>query len=375
MVLKALYYCLETLCLISGSSSSLFINTVFHIPHSVRIPKDIELQVKQKDVSSAGTEDNNLDTVSLHSEHSHSPIPDSASDIVEKMGDITLFVNIIKHFLLEIFDTFVEYLEHSSVVYREVIKEISNEFQSETTSVSPENRPFADTTTTYGSTEQAVDQNEPEESQTVSVVAEDHSSTPDESEAKPVLDSSGPRGVAFDTRGDVLIEEFQITPSKRQQEMLDLYEDELEEKVKEFSTRPNRLVSALYFMFLSHSEYMVYFLMILNIILNGSFFSLAYAVFLFFWGLLSIPWPTRRFWLVMILYTMVVLVLKYCFQFYDLDARFWSVHFDEFGGLYPPRLIGILHQDNFFSLVVWDVLLLIALLLHRGLLRVSTYTP
>ena len=75
----------------------------------------------------------------------------------------------------------------------------------------------------------------------------------------------------------------------------------------------------------------------------------------------------------MILYTMFVLIVKYAFQFYDVDEIFWvkRLEYDSASGLFPPRILGILHQDNFFANAVWDILLLIAILFHRSLLRVS----
>lgn len=93
---------------------------------------------------------------------------------------------------------------------------------------------------------------------------------------------------------------------------------------------------------------------------------MVYAFLLYTWGLLSIPWPTRKFWLTLIFYTMSVLLIKYAFQFHEIP--YWKEHFDSNSGLYPPLVLGILHRKNFFTNAVWDILLLIALLLHRGLL-------
>ena len=328
----------------------------------------------------------------MSSEDPHIKIPDSASDISEEeKGAFAQAWDLVKRVLIEFVDTFIQWLESRSAVYRDVVTELANESESQASSASPdmESRPFVEPTDSYGSTGQGTKiqtgEQDPEESHTVDVTAEVHSETTgdavdDDSNqshtSQEAAEGASPENkeaktVVFDVRGDTWVDELHIAPSEKEREQIESFEGELEEKVKKYSTRPRRLLLALYYMFLSHSEYIVFFLMILNIVLNGSIISLFYAALIFCWGLLSIPWPTKRFWLVLILYTMLVLVTKYGFQFYDLDALFWSKHFDENSGLYPPRLIGILHRDNFFTNAVWDVLLLIALLLHRGLLRVS----
>ena len=382
---------------------SITLHTIISSSHlgvcTVRVPGDIELRtfrVKRKDASTVSDESSEFaDTVSLSSEDPRSKIPDSASDISEEeKGAFAQVWDLVKRVLIELVDTFIEWLESSSAVYRDVVIEIANEPESQATSASPDNmesRPFIQPTDSYGSTGQVTKtqtgEQDREGTHKLDVTAEVHSAVPDDAgdddddsnqshTRQETAEGTSPEAkeaktVVFDVRGDTWVDELHIAPSEKEREQIESFEGELEEKVKEYSTRPRRLLLALYYMFLSHSEYIVFFLMILNIVLNGSILSLFYAVLMFCWGLLSIPWPTKRFWLVLILYTMLVLVVKYGFQFYDLDALFWSKHFDENSGLYPPRLIGILHRDNFFTNAVWDVLLLIALLLHRGLLRVS----
>ena len=132
------------------------------------------------------------------------------------------------------------------------------------------------------------------------------------------------------------------------------------------SQRPKELLQALYHAIQANTDYICYLLIVINVMINGSILSLLYAALMFLWGLLSIPWPTKRFWLTLIIYTMFVILLKYGFQFQQVD---WSGSPD--AGLYWPRILGIEKKHDFFENVVWDIILLIFLFVHRGLLHVS----
>ena len=135
---------------------------------------------------------------------------------------------------------------------------------------------------------------------------------------------------------------------------------------KRISQRPLELLQALYQATLANTEYFCYLLIVINVMVNGSILSLVYAALMFLWGLMSIPWPTKRFWLTLTFYTMFVILLKYGFQFEKID---WDGSPD--AGIYWPHILGIEKRHNFYENVVWDILLLIFLFVHRGLLQVS----
>ena len=142
--------------------------------------------------------------------------------------------------------------------------------------------------------------------------------------------------------------------------------------------RPFQLAVALYYAALANTEYICYFLIIINVMVNGSVLSLIYAALMFLWGLLSIPWPTKRFWLTLMFYTMFVVLVKYGFQFQSVDGSGTSNNGtmlenddDNYGGLYWPQLLGIERISDFLGNVIWDILLLISLFFHRSLLIVS----
>ena len=285
--------------------------------------------------------------------------------------------------LVEVVDWVIEQLEQGSSLYREVVFSIK-ESQSPTRA-SRESEPIAlEGRTRYGSTDAP-----PQQPATTEVHVEVHEEagtqdgpkaeagdqgdkppTEKESKKKKKKKMKKSKSVGFDvptpTTGDTVIDELHIEPSVSQREEIEKFEGELEEKALKVTSRLRRLSTAIYYFLLAHSDYLVFFFIILNIILNGSVLSMVYAILLYTWGLLSIPWPTRKFWLTLIFYTMFVLVIKYAFQFHDIT--YWEDKFDRSSGLYPPLVLGILHRKNFFTNAVWDILLLITLLLHRGLL-------
>ena len=129
--------------------------------------------------------------------------------------------------------------------------------------------------------------------------------------------------------------------------------------------RPMELLLASYHAVLANTQYVCYLLIVLNITVNGSILSLAYAILMFLWGLLSIPWPTKRFWLTLMFYNMFVLLVKYGFQFQQVD---WSGSPES--GLYWPRVLGVEKKDDFLKNTIWDILLLVSLFFHRHLLQV-----
>lgn len=66
-----------------------------------------------------------------------------------------------------------------------------------------------------------------------------------------------------------------------------------------------RLLLAIYHAVMSHSDMVCYFAVFMLQIRNPTIASLPLSLMVFFWGTLSIPRPTKRFWVTMIAYTEV----------------------------------------------------------------------
>lgn len=343
---------------------------------TVRVPDDIQIRpTKNRSSSSSSRNEEEIEF--------DSPSITSATTR-QKIGrgkEKTTARKIYEGFL-EVVDWLIEQLEQGSSLYRDVVCSIKESLspahaRSELEQLSSERKRYGSTEETsqpaassaevtvvevHGDTQEQADEQQPEGDN-----KDGKSQNEKQNKKKKKKKSKKTKSVAFaDVRGDTLIDELHIEPSESQREEIQQYEDELEKKALKATSRLRRLSTAMYYFLLAHSDYPVFFFIILNIILNGSLLSLVYAILLYTWGLLSIPWPTRKFWLTLIFYTMSVLLIKYAFQFHDI--AYWSEKYDQNSGLYPPLVLGILHRKNFFTNAVWDILLLIALLLHRGLL-------
>ncbi|XP_078337037.1 piezo-type mechanosensitive ion channel component 2-like isoform X2 [Crassostrea virginica] len=134
-----------------------------------------------------------------------------------------------------------------------------------------------------------------------------------------------------------------------------------------FETNKNKvylLLEATYYALVSRSELVCYFLMILNQILYCSLLSLPLPLMVFLWGMLSVPRPSKTFWITAITYTEAVVVVKYLFQF---GFFAWNNNTDiETDPFWPPRIIGIEKKSGF---VTADLVLLLALFIHRSVLK------
>ena len=268
-------------------------------------------------------------------------------------------------FVLGLLDDLNDLLEKNSALFREVVMAVQEECgERGATPVGepPEVTPLSPTevVVTYGATTEGGDD---DGVGGITLAADESGGEGGATGEGPVKPDDGV--VPFDRRAGLL--DTHIAPSPQVQKETEEYQEKLVKQANEYTRRLTRLGTALYYVFLANNQYVPFFFVILSIIVNGSLLSLIYAVLLFGWGLLSVPWPSKRFWLALIFYTMFVLVVKYAFQFGDIG--YWD-RFDPNGGLYPPRLIGIEKQNSFVGNAVVDILLLIFLLIHRGLLFV-----
>ena len=121
---------------------------------------------------------------------------------------------------------------------------------------------------------------------------------------------------------------------------------------------------ALFYAIISHSEFVCYFLVILNQINNASILSLPLPLMVFLWGCLSVPRPTKTFWISVITYTEIHIVFKYIFSF---PVWPWVTRYDS-SPFWLPRILGIYQNDSSEEL---DLFLLLALFFHRFMLKVS----
>lgn len=92
-----------------------------------------------------------------------------------------------------------------------------------------------------------------------------------------------------------------------------IFIEELEQS-REFYLSQNRLLKLLFAMYnllAANSEIVCYFIIVLNNMVSASVISLVLPILVFLWAMLSVPRPTKRFWMTAIIYTEVWIHLKW----------------------------------------------------------------
>uniref|UniRef100_A0A673C1X3 Piezo-type mechanosensitive ion channel component 1 n=1 Tax=Sphaeramia orbicularis TaxID=375764 RepID=A0A673C1X3_9TELE len=147
--------------------------------------------------------------------------------------------------------------------------------------------------------------------------------------------------------------------------------EELEESRK-FYNNQNRLLKLLFAMYnllAANSELVCYFIIILNNVVSASVISLVLPILVFLWAMLSVPRPTKRFWMTAIVFTEVMVVVKYLFQFGFFPWNsVYEMTLNEDKPFFPPRILGLEKTDNYIK---YDLLQLLVLFFHRSLLMRS----
>ena len=215
------------------------------------------------------------------------------------------------------------------------------------------------------------------------------SSVPEDDDHEPEVKSKHPEAsqkkitpstlggtTPFDEAGDTLISI--LKPSAHDEQQAQEVETKLGGFTRKYTERPKRFLSALYYWSLSHFEYVVFLFVIIAIISTGAFTSFIYAGLLFLWGLLSLPIPTKRFWLGLIFYTMVVMIMKYIYLFILVSVLTERLSNQLTESVFERTdlnsvlawIFGVQSDRSYFVNGVVNLLLLMVLMFQRGLLKV-----
>ena len=343
---------------------------------AVKIPPGVRLR-SQQFKSRVEELDPISDIVDIDEEEPKSKPHEGDSDtnaLIEEASKLSRLWKFVCSAVVEIVDKSIEFLEKSSSLYVEIVEELK---QQEIHREQQDGEEGSISVPTHGSVQAQVEVHSMEEQNTVTDASVEpvtgseqlHSAfVPQPSLTVTDTPPKKSKTVHFAADDDSLHPTINTADDRQMIE----FEEQFSNVAEKYSKRPVRLLKALQHALLAHVEYVVFFLVILNVTLNGSLLSLGYACLLFAWGLFCIPWPSKAFWLTMIFYSMLVLVVKYGFQFYDIDYKDENLRSKT--GFSVATILGIQYYHNsadFFKNAAWDMLLLISLLLNRGLLKVN----
>ncbi|XP_033209745.1 piezo-type mechanosensitive ion channel component isoform X3 [Belonocnema kinseyi] len=124
-----------------------------------------------------------------------------------------------------------------------------------------------------------------------------------------------------------------------------------------------QLAASIWFGILAHSTLLCYFMVFLHQIKNASILSTPLPLMVFFWGSLTVPRPSKTFWVTLIAYTEVIVIVKCIFQ---LELIPWNQSAAGNNPLFGPRIVGIERKQNY---ALWDLLLLLMVFFHRFMLK------
>uniref|UniRef100_UPI00358E235D piezo-type mechanosensitive ion channel component 2-like n=1 Tax=Myxine glutinosa TaxID=7769 RepID=UPI00358E235D len=133
---------------------------------------------------------------------------------------------------------------------------------------------------------------------------------------------------------------------------------ELEESAKFYGSQPRvlRLLFSMYATLAARSEMLCYFVIILNHINTATALTLVLPVLIFLWAMLSIPRPSKHFWMTAIVYTEVVVVIKFLNQFPFIIWNTTKV----------ARILGVELKIEYAN---YDLAQLLVLFFHRSILK------
>ncbi|XP_032592573.1 piezo-type mechanosensitive ion channel component isoform X2 [Drosophila grimshawi] len=122
------------------------------------------------------------------------------------------------------------------------------------------------------------------------------------------------------------------------------------------------LISSWYAL-LANTDLICYIVVFINQVVNASVISLPLPIMVFLWGTLSLPRPTKTFWVTLIAYTQAIVLIKCIFQFKLIWANYQNLAHQP---LRPAKIFGVEMKTHY---AVYDLILLLVLFLHRYLLK------
>ncbi|XP_053730255.1 piezo-type mechanosensitive ion channel component 1 [Synchiropus splendidus] len=343
--------------------------------HQRRTERNHDTQVPvEEDCATIGCGDNDVFEGPLIQDHEEEPEEEVSAhgEMVQRLLDILLFLWAI---VLAMVDGLTQWLNLLTKQYRETSTVLCNEryyiiHKIQQHQTQTESRP--DLLDSESPTMETLLGETDVETSTYSYLEVDPPSVPGQSTPRPRLHSSD--NLTLDPMPVQLIPEpsrQEHRHSRTASELLgerQFFVEELEES-REFYDNQNRLLKllfALHSLLAANSELVCYFIIVLNNVVSASVISLVLPILVFLWAMLAVPRPTKRFWMTAIVYTEVMVVVKYLFQFgfFPWNSAY-EMTLNEDKPFFPPRILGLEKTDNYIR---YDLLQLLALFFHRSLL-------
>ena len=136
------------------------------------------------------------------------------------------------------------------------------------------------------------------------------------------------------------------------------------------------LLKSIYKYFSENNEYIIYFFLLMNHLINGNMLSLIYPVLILLFGIIQYPRPSKLFWKILMIYTTFLIFIKFIIQLNMWEMLKYTKtvigFFDESNEKYISYL-GIKKIANhdfylFISYIILDFIVLLLLIINQAIL-------
>ena len=134
------------------------------------------------------------------------------------------------------------------------------------------------------------------------------------------------------------------------------------------------LIKSIIKFFGENFEYIVYLTMILNHLVSGSLISMFYPIFIFLFGICQFPRPAKLFWKILLIYSALIILLKFMLQLNILEKDenikifLNDIQNDNFIINIGFKKIDKEHISNFLSYIILDFFVLIIIIINQFIL-------
>ncbi|XP_068621049.1 piezo-type mechanosensitive ion channel component isoform X2 [Battus philenor] len=178
------------------------------------------------------------------------------------------------------------------------------------------------------------------------------------------LDASPPRSASPAPSDDTSEHESAFSLQTTESKDVTTLEEQDDSMFKQDKSPVVHLGYALWYAVLAHTDIVCYIMVFINQIQSATILSIPLPLMVFLWGTLTIPRPTKTFWVTLIAYTEVIVLIKSMFQFEILPWNQKAIPANM--PFTAPRIIGIERKYNY---ALYDLLLLLIIFLHRFMLK------
>ena len=153
----------------------------------------------------------------------------------------------------------------------------------------------------------------------------------------------------------------------------DLFDTKLFKKYLKKSYQIRHIFLYIQSLFINYFSWICYFFMILDHMVNASLISLVYPLSIFCFALLEYPRPKKTYWLLCIIYTMVIMFIKFIIQLkitllFISEGSYYYIlkylHYYRIGFMYFKSTF----SKDFIKYIIFDGLVIFSILINRNLL-------